>query len=139
MSQDKGPTRAETGAVPTSPETQLGSPGRQQTTGEVPGCTTELICDAFPFLLKALFPPDCFRLFSFLLQTWEFSVIPGGSILASVQVSEVARVRTQALQKERAAIQTPVLISVHRERGEWQTNLLIIIASMMLQIQDLAF
>lgn len=59
--------------------------------------------------------------------------------MASVQVSEMALVRTQALQKEGAAIQTPVLISVHRERGKWQMNLLIIVASMMLQTQDLAF
>lgn len=112
MSQDKDPTRAETGAVPTSPPQVPRDPAGESwpaaDTGEVPGFTTELFCDAFPFLLKALFPPDCFGLFSFLLQTWEFSVIPDGSILASVQVSEVALVRTQALQKEGAAIQTPV-------------------------------
>lgn len=58
---------------------------------------------------------------------------------SSVQVSEVALGRTPALHEEGAATQTPVPISVLREKGEGQANLLIIAASTMLQTQDLAF
>lgn len=78
----------------------------------------------FPFRWRLFFPTlDCFR-FCDKLGALGHSRL---SHVAAVQGSEVAVVRTQAWQKEGAAVRgvvpRPALTSIHQKRGEWPATL----------------